>query len=114
MPSYDRFDVVVVPFPFTEVSRSKRRPALVLSDAASFGDPIGQSLLAMITSARHSSWPLDVTIVDLATAGLPNPSLVRMKLFTLDHRLILRRAGALGDEDREEVLAAISSLLGLP
>ena len=105
--TYEAFDVVVVPFPFTERSTTKRRPALVLSNAAAFNKRVGQSVLAMITSARNSDWPLDVEIENLDSAGLPSPSVVRMKLFTLDDQLVLRKAGALSNTDRKTVFAAL-------
>lgn len=93
-------DVVIVPFPFTDRQTRKRRPALVLSNA-SFNAATQHSVLAMITTADHSSWPGDVRITDPAAAGLPSACLVRLKLFTLDHRLIVKRAGRLGAQDRE-------------
>jgi mRNA-degrading endonuclease toxin of MazEF toxin-antitoxin module len=111
--TYEAFDVVVVPFPFTDRATSKRRPALVVSDAQRFNQPVGQAVLAMITSAKNSDWPLDSEIQDLDTAGLPSPSIVRMKLFTLDQQLILRKAGVLGSEDRERVRQALGCLLAL-
>ena len=67
----EAFDVVVVPFPFTDRAASKRRPALVLSDRAVFNARIGHAVLAMITSAAHSDWPLDVRVTDLKAAELP-------------------------------------------
>lgn len=107
----DAFDVVIVPFPFTDRAEAKRRPALVLSSRASLGDRIGHSVMAMITSAGNAPWPLDVPVSDLSAAGLPSPSVVRMKLFTLDHRLVVRRAGRLAREDREAVSRAVGALL---
>jgi mRNA interferase MazF len=68
--TFKAFDVVVVPFPFTDRTTTKRRPALVLSDDNNFNNKIGHSVLAMITSAKNSSWPLDITITDLDCAGL--------------------------------------------
>lgn len=109
--TYRAFDVVVVPFPFTDRTASKRRPALVLSDADAFGARVAQSVLAMVTSAAHSDWPLDSAITDLKAAGLPSPSIVRMKLFTLDHQLILRKAGSLAVKDRETVTRSVRRLL---
>ncbi|WP_295444870.1 type II toxin-antitoxin system PemK/MazF family toxin [uncultured Thiodictyon sp.] len=105
--------VVRVPFPFTDRDATKVRPALILSCAAAFGSPAGHSVLAMITSAKHSAWPLDVPIQDLTAAGLPTPSLVRMKLFTLDHALIRGRLGRLGPTDARAVRAALIQLLDL-
>ncbi len=111
--TYEAFDVVVVPFPFTDRSTTKRRPALVLSDAKAFNKQVGQSVLAMITSARHSDWPLDVKIEDLDSAGLPSASVVRMKLFTLDDQLVIRKAGALAANDRKAVVTTLHRLLSL-
>lgn len=109
--TFEQFDVVVVPFPFTDSSTSKRRPALVLSDASALGDVIEHSVMAMITSARNSPWPLDAEIMDLDAAGLSYPSVVRMKLFTLDHRLVLRRAGKLAAGDAASVGDSLDTLL---
>jgi len=110
--AYDRFDVVVVPFPFTDQSAGKRRPALVISDSANFNHRTGHSVLAMITSSRQSPWQLDVPIGNLESTGLPAPSMVRMKLFTMDHRLILRKTGRLSPEDQACVNTALVRLAG--
>lgn len=108
---YERFDIVVVPFPFTDSATSKRRPALVLSNAEAFNLPAGHSVMAMITSAGNAAWPLDVAISDGNTAGLTATSLVRMKLFTLDNRFILRRLGQLAVADRKAVATSLKLLL---
>ena len=111
--AYEAYDVVVVPFPFTDRSTTKRRPALVLSDESVFNRRVSHSVLAMITSARNSDWPLDVLIEDLDAAGLPSESVVRMKLFTLDDRLIVRKAGSLVEADRERVGTTLRQLIGV-
>lgn len=104
--------MVVVPFPFADRAATRRRPALVVSRADPLGNVVGHWVLAMITSAAHRRWPLDVPVGDLAAAGLPAPSVVRLKLFTLDGRLIERRAGALGADDAGHVRAALARMLG--
>ena len=108
---YERFDVVAVPFPFTDSATTRRRPALVISSAAAFNQPAGHSVMAMITSAGNAAWPLDVAIADGNAAGLAATSLVRMKLFILDNRSILRRLGQLAAADRKAVTAALKRLL---
>lgn len=111
--SFEAFDVVVVPFPFTDKTTTKRRPALVLSAAKAFNKRVAHCVLAMITSAQNSEWPLDVEIEDLAAAGLPSASIVRMKLFTLDDQLVIRKAGSLAPKDRKTVAKALHKLLPL-
>lgn len=105
----ERWDVVIVPFPFTDRTASKRRPALVLSSAEF--NASGHCVLAMITTAAHASWPSDVMLTNSVEAGLHNPSVVRCKIFTLDTRLILRQAGALVDADMNAVRTQLRSIL---
>ena len=52
----------------------------------------------MITSSSNSDWPLDVNIQDFDAAELPSASVVRMKLFTLDDKLVIRKAGMLAKQ----------------
>lgn len=94
------WSVVVVPFPFSDKPGLKRRPALVLSKKQFNQD--GNSILAMITTKAHSPWPGDTEIKDFKRAGLRFPCIVRLKLFTLDNGLILRRIGELDVTDRKK------------
>jgi len=110
---YKIFDVVVVPFPFTDQNTQKRRPALVLSDFDSFNDITQNCVLAMITSAKNPDWPLDTLIGGIKKAGLPAPSKVRMKLFTLDSRLILKKTGGLSAKDQQAVQRNLQKLMRL-
>ncbi len=106
---FETFSVVVVPFPFTDQDTTKRRPAVVLSNN-SFNASVGHSVLAMITSAKNSNWLHDVNISDLNSTGLSSASIVRMKLFTLDNRLIIRKAGILAYNDQQAVITAFNQL----
>lgn len=111
--TYKIFDVVVVPFPFTDQNTDKRRPALVLSDASKFNDETQNCVMAMITSAKNPDWPLDSKIGSIKKAGLPSPSMVRMKLFTLDSRLIVRKIGGLAAKDQKKVKENLKTLMSL-
>lgn len=110
--SFERFAVVRVPFPFSDRNATKHRPALVLSDPAAFNTPAGHSVMAMITSESNAPWPLDCPLADLTAAGLPAPSKVRFKLFTLDHRLVRGQIGKLSTSDSGVVRAGLAKLLG--
>lgn len=107
----ESWQVVVVPFPFTDRAATKRRPALVLS-GESFNRH-GHTVLAMITSAAHGPWPGDTRIEDAKATGLKAASIVRVKLFTLDNRFIARQIGALGSNDRASVTTHLKEFLPL-
>jgi mRNA interferase MazF len=98
----------VVPFPFSESALVKLRPAVVLSTRAF--NRSGLSILAMVTSARHSKMAGDVPL-KAGTAGLSKDCLIRMKLFTLDNRLIERNLGALPSQLGERLGAQLQSVL---
>ena len=105
----DLFDVVVVPFPFVDKPASKKRPALVLSNIDF--NTAGYSILSMITSKQHPAWPGDTQITDIAACGLRRSCLIRLKLFTLDNRLILRKIGRLGRTDSLQVTNNLQTYL---
>jgi len=105
----DRYEIVVVPFPFTQRSSVKRRPALALS-SMDFNERSGNTLFAMITSSENDPWPLDFAL-DYQTAGLTRPCVVRFKLFTLDNRVIIKRIGELHRTDRPSIRKSLRELL---
>ena len=107
---FESFDVVVVPFPFSDRQATRRRPALVVS-SPDFNAAHDQSILAMITSAGGGEWPSDVAIRDWDEAGLSVPCKVRLKLFTLDDAVILRKTGALSERDAEAVRTSLLRFL---
>ena len=88
----------------------KRRPALVLSQSANFDSKIEHSVLAMITSKKNEPWSLDCLIQVKKQSGLTAPSVVRMKLFTLDSRFIPRKIGHLSKRDQNQVKQSLLRL----
>ena len=106
----DAGDVAIVPFPFTDIAVAKPRPALALS-AREANEANGATLFAMITTAQRSRWPSDIPLNDGASAGLSDASLVRLKLFTLDNRLVSRAIGSLSPRDRAAVRKMVKSVL---
>jgi len=105
------WDVVILPFPFTDRNAAKVRPAVVVSSDALHGRP-GKYFLAMITSAGHAPVEGDVGISDLAKAGLPVDSLVRpSKLATVERSAFRKRIGTLPKADRLRVMDALRRFL---
>lgn len=97
------WDVVVVPFPFVEKAMQKPRPVLVLS-GQEFASQNGHFAGAMITTAQDTSWLGDTPIENLESAGLPKPSVIRLKLFTLPKQANLRIIGMLDLQDQTSFL----------
>ena len=109
---YKPYSVVTVPFPFTDSIRVKRRPALVLSQQA-HQEQTGHITLLMITSAKHSAWASDYSIVQLETTGLSATSIIRQKIFTIDQRLVLNAIGHLSVIDERAVGEQLNKHLSL-
>jgi mRNA interferase MazF len=99
--------VVLVPFPFSDLSRSKIRPALVLADA-------GRSdwILCQITSKSYAdACAVRLDNVDFAEGGLRIASYVRPgKLFTANGTLILDVVGKLKAEPIRAILKSVTAL----
>ncbi len=100
---YKPFDIVSVPFPFTDSMSVKKRPALIVSSNR-YALEHAHYILLMITSAKQSQWPGDIDILDLNLAGLPKASKIRFKLFSLDSRVVLNHLGKLDKRGIEKVL----------
>ena len=108
MAGFVKGDVVVVPFPFSDLSQAKRRPCLVVCLLR--GDDV---VLCQITSRAISdeyAVPLDDS--DFASGSLKQPSNVRPnRLFTADHSLILRRVGSLRPDKMAQVIERLVSII---
>lgn len=109
---FDRFDIHILDFPFSDIDVSKRRPALVLCDA-DFIAKTGNALECMVTSAKHSSWPGDCEITDLESAGLPSPSMVRMRFWTIAQERLDGPIGRIAIQDQQTARAALTATLAL-
>ena len=101
-------DVVVVPFPFSDLTQAKRRPALVVAELE--GDDL---LLCQITSQQvRDSYAIPLEDKDFETGGLKQKSNVRPnRLFTADQRIVLYKAGHLSDEKVKEVIRKIVEIV---
>ncbi len=110
---FDRGDIVIAPFRFTDLNIFKMRPVLVVSDAAAYSAT--QHVIAvMITSATRSSWSLDVRVVDWHAAGLAKPCVVRLKLATIAADAIRERIGRLDHAEMRTVTDKLNAVLAGP
>lgn len=116
MPSDERRiafgDIVLVPFPFTDQSAAKRRPAAVIS-ADAYNERGPDIILMPVTSQLRADARIgDIAVEEWQAAGLLKPSAVKPVIATLEQTLVIRRLGALGSGDREALKAALAELLG--
>ena len=113
--AFQIFDVVKVPFPFTDLNVSKRRPAVVVSDFDYYNVSSDHVVLVMITSANSSSFPLDIKIKDSQRAGLKKREcLMRVgKIFTLDSRFVESKLGKLSLGDQKTLKMNLKKLFHL-
>jgi len=102
MSSYAAGDIVLLEFPFTDTSGSKRRPALVLLDT---GD---DDIVVARVTGQLTATPEDVVLDEWQQAGLLLPSVVRLhKVATLQRRLVDKRLGRLTPGDWSRVILAL-------
>ena len=108
MATFVKGDVIIVPFPFSDLTQTKRRPALVIATLP--GDDL---ILCQITSQNITdSYAIAITNNDFASGGLNQNSNSRPnKLFTGDRQIILYQAGQIKPEKLEEVIAQIIGIL---
>lgn len=107
----DRFDIVVVDFPFAERQGQRKRPALILSGEHRNGCT-GTAIIAMITRADAAPWPGDIDVARYDEAGLRKPCKVRLKLHTIDINAV-KAVGCLHDDDRAPVMNSLRQALSL-
>jgi mRNA interferase MazF len=101
-------NVVVVPFPFSDQSDVKNRPALILIE----GDR-NDIVLAAISSSSDDANGITLLEKDFSSGKLKHPSVIRAAtLFTADRNIIQRTVGTISPDKHKEVINKIISLLG--
>jgi mRNA interferase MazF len=110
--AYNFGDVVLVPFPFTDQSGLKKRPAVVVSSTAYHAQRRDLVIMAITSQIRPRPAFGEFTMADWKKAGLLVPSAVKPVLTTIDKGLVLKRLGQLQPADLRSLRASISAILG--
>ncbi len=110
--TYSRAEVVLLPFPFTDQSGTKRRPALILSSDV-YNGRRNEIIVAPITSNLATGQPDDTPLADWSAAGLLKPSVVKGILGTVHQALVVRKVGTLSVSDMRRVEQTFAQALGL-
>ncbi|SDN34829.1 mRNA interferase MazF [Desulfonauticus submarinus] len=108
MEKFIKGDVVVIPFPFSDLSGSKRRPALIISNLEGY-----DLILCQITSKNiKDKYAIDLKDDDFAAGGLRQESNIRPnKIFTADKDIILYKIGSLKIHKLQEVINRIIEII---
>jgi mRNA interferase MazF len=106
-------DLVLVPFPFTDQTGIKKRPAIIVSSDAYHRQRPDVVLMAVTSQLLRPAGAVgEVLITEWQKAGLPKASLIKPVLTTIEKRLILRKLGELQEPDRTALRKALTAILG--
>ncbi|MFZ3017439.1 MAG: type II toxin-antitoxin system PemK/MazF family toxin [Gallionella sp.] len=105
-------EVILVPFPFTNQTESKKRPAVVISSPV-YNSSRPDLLIMAITSQVHTALDFATfAIADWQTAGLLKPSFAKPVLTTLEQTLVIRSMGKLTARDQQSLRQMLVQILG--
>ncbi|MHA1254573.1 MAG: type II toxin-antitoxin system PemK/MazF family toxin [Promethearchaeota archaeon] len=108
MAKFVKGDVVVIPFPFSDLSHVKRRPALVVSDLS------GEDLILCQISSQSifDMYAISLNDGDFQSGSLKRKSNIRPnRIFTADAHLILYKIGHIKNDKLEEVINKIIQII---
>jgi mRNA interferase MazF len=104
--------IVLVAFPFTNQSATKRRPAVVASSGRYHADRPDLIIMAVTSQTRPTVALGEVQLKDRQAAGLIKPSAVKPLITTIEVSLVIRRPGQLTEVDRSALREALAAILG--
>ena len=110
MASFSKHDVILVRYPFSDLSASKVRPAVVVN-----APHVSQDLFIVpLTSRAVSLLPGEFLLTEWRAAGLNVPTVVKRGLYTVHETLIIKIVGRLLYLDAEQLGHSLREWLGLP
>ena len=115
MPSMTGFkfgDIVLVPFPFTDQSAAKKRPAVVISSAAYQRERPDLIIMAVTSQVRTALTVGEIIVGDWQGAGLLKPSAIKPVIATIEKPLVIKTLGQLKDDDQAALRSAIGKIVG--
>lgn len=109
MPSYSKHDVILVRYPFSDLSSSKVRPAIVVSTS----HPSQDIIITPLTSKTGSLLEGEFVLSEWAAAGLNVATAVKRGVYTVHESLVVKVIGQLVNTDAEQLEQSLRSWLGL-
>jgi len=109
MPSYSKHDIILVRYPFSDLSSSKVRPAVVVSAP----HPSQDIIVTPLTSKTSSLLQGEFVLSEWAVAGLNVATAVKRGVYTVYESLVIKVIGQLVDTDAEQLEQSLRGWLGL-
>ena len=111
MTAYSFGDVILVPFPFTDLQQSKQRPAVIVSSAQYHVERPDLVIMAVTSQVHSPSAFGEMPVRDWQAAGLLKPSVIKPVLATLEQRLVRKSLGQLTEADRSALKDVLQKLI---
>ena len=111
--AYHRGDVVLIPYPYTDLSDTKTRPALIISSDAYHNQQPDIVLSALTTNILAATDTLDYILQDWTAANLRFPTAFKSVIVTLDPALIVHHIGTISARALAEVESRLRKAIGL-
>ncbi len=108
---YNLADVVLVPFPFTNLNTTKQRPAIVISGAAYNQTRLDIILMAITSQIRPPFSIGEIILQDWQHAGLLKPSMIKPLIATLEQNKIIKIMGQLSAADSNALTHVLQTIL---
>ncbi|MDY6951729.1 MAG: type II toxin-antitoxin system PemK/MazF family toxin [Thermodesulfobacteriota bacterium] len=105
-------DIVLVPFPFTDQTITKKRPAVIVSSDAYNRQRRDIILMAVTSQMGSADFFGDMTINQWQDAGLLKPSVTKPVFTTVEKNLVLKKLGRMSKQDRSALQEALQTILG--
>ena len=109
MPSYSKNNIVLVRYPFSNLSNFKVRPAIIVNAKHTSQD----ILIVPLTSKISSLLPGEFVLAEWQAAGLNVPSAVKRGIYTVQQNLVIKTIGQLQQADIQKLEYSLRSWLGL-
>lgn len=112
MTAYERGDIVLVPFPFTDQTTTKKRPAVIIS-SNNYNNASPDIVIMAITSQTEKTFRIgECMIRKWEEAGLLKPSSIKPAISTIEQKLVLKKLGRLSSEDLDAMNKVLQDFLG--
>lgn len=112
MTDYEFGDIVLVPFPFSDLTATKRRPAAVISSSAYHRNRPDLIILAITSQSRLAPSVREISIAGWKESGLLKPSVFKPALTTIEKSLVFRKLGRLSEGDQRVLRELLRGILG--